>query len=255
MAIDKNIANTVDRAIDVLNIIAASRLGEFSASDLAEQMGMSRSSTYRLLLTLQGRNLLRTVGNGNYKLGLGVLAWSQKLLTDDGLVEAMTAVLERVTASTGETTYLGVLDGHRVLYVARVNSPHPVHMRSSVGVSNPLHSTALGKVLLAFSPPAEFATYCADIHLETRTKNTITSVDALAEEIDRVRAHRYATDDEENEEGIRCVAAPVVVADRAIAAVSVSSPAFRTPVEKLIKYAQTLNQEIAAATSVTRGTL
>jgi IclR family acetate operon transcriptional repressor len=119
-----------------------------------------------------------------------------------------------------------VLDGEQAGYVAKVDSAHPIRMSSHVGWRGPLHATAVGKVLLAWSPPELLARITSGA-LRRYADHTIVDADALAAEIAKVRRQGFAVDSEELLDGLVCVAAPVQSGTRLVGAVSVSGPALR----------------------------
>ena len=142
--------------------------------------------------------------------------------------------MRRLAEQTRETCFLGIRDDRSVLYIAKADSPQAVRPAAGVGARNPLHSTGLGKALLAFASPEADVAYAEGGPLEVKTPNTIVDPGRLATELERTRARGYAIDDVENEDGVRCVAAPIRDhAGEVIAALSVSAPAYRFALEDL----------------------
>jgi DNA-binding IclR family transcriptional regulator len=124
--------------------------------------------------------------------------------------------------------HLAVLDRAEVLYMERVEAQRSLTMGSKLGGRNPVYCTALGKAILAHSPAIEVEQILAACRMEARTRNTFTSALALKRELERIRDRGYAIDDEEIEDGIRCVSAPILNrTNRAVAAISVSGPSSR----------------------------
>jgi DNA-binding IclR family transcriptional regulator len=133
-----------------------------------------------------------------------------------------------VALEVGETVHLAVLDRTEVLYIERVEALRSLTMGSKLGGRNPVYCTALGKAILAYSPDIEVEQILAACRMEARTRNTFTSALALKRELERIRDRGYAIDDEEIEDGIRCVSAPILNSvNRAVAAISVSGPSSR----------------------------
>jgi IclR family acetate operon transcriptional repressor len=148
------------------------------------------------------------------------------------------------TSKTSETTHLGVLHFPFVVYIDKVESPHAVRMHSQVGAMNPVYRTGLGKALAAFSSDALIDEICAG-PLEATTPNTITDGDALRADLLLTRERGYSVDDVENEEGIRCIGAPVLGHDgRPLAAVSLAGPDVRLTLE----VAHALGPDLVAVT-------
>jgi DNA-binding IclR family transcriptional regulator len=195
--------------------------------ELVSASGMSRSTALRILEALLEREVLQQDSAGAYGLGPQLAVWGQQYL--DGLDVRRQAedLMRGLSDETRETCYLGVRDQRRVLYVAKADGSQAVRLAAHVGSRNPLHSTAIGKALLAFMPGAVVQEYLQG-PLERRTPNTITEPGRLAGELAATRARGYAIDDIENEDGVRCVAAPVRDhAGDVVASLSVAAPAYR----------------------------
>jgi DNA-binding IclR family transcriptional regulator len=148
-------------------------------------------------------------------------------------------VLEALAERYGETAHYAVLDGGTVVYRSKVDPPSgAIRLTSTVGGRNPAHCTAVGKLLLSYALPGDRAAVTAWAgHLERRTPNTLTSADALHRELRAIRERGYAIDDQENEPGIVCVAVPAFLTSPTVpsGAVSVSAPAYRTPLARLVE--------------------
>jgi IclR family acetate operon transcriptional repressor len=153
--------------------------------------------------------------------------------------------------SYGETVNLGIQVGGRVLYQDLIESPQRLRTTSRVGSSDPLHSTALGKAILAFLPTSEASRLLISTVWERRTPMTRVGVEALLEDLEVTRRRGYAVDDEENELGSRCVAAGVLDPEGTpVAALSVSAPTVRFDDERLGLIGQAVirsSRELSAA--------
>jgi len=178
---------------------------------------------------LESRGLLRRgIDSNRYRLGLHLYDLGCQALDHVNIRDEARPLMTRVAYEVGETVHLALLDRAEVLYIERVESQRSLTMGSKLGARNPVYCTALGKAILAFSPESEVDGVLAGSRLEARTRNTITKVLALKRELERIRERGYAIDDEEIEEGVRCVAAPILDAsDCAVAAISVSGPSSR----------------------------
>ena len=134
-------------------------------------------------------------------------------------------------------------EGAHVIYIDKIEPARSVRMITRIGASNPLHCTSVGKAILAFLPEERITDILGHIRFERYTNRTISTVDALLAEIEKTRRRGYAVDDEEFEEGLRCIAVPVLDAQRLpVAAVSVSGPSFRVTAQKLPSIANHLLQ-------------
>jgi DNA-binding IclR family transcriptional regulator len=153
------------------------------------------------------------------------------LLSQLDLRKEAEPLLRDLAERTKETVHMVFLDRDEIVYIDKVETDHNpsgLRMASRVGLRNPAHSCAVGKVLLSHFPEEEVDRVIKEKGLIKRTENTITDSKQLKEHLKLVRAQGYAVDDEENERGIRCVAAPIYnETGKAVAAISISVPAFR----------------------------
>jgi DNA-binding IclR family transcriptional regulator len=156
------------------------------------------------------------------------------------------AILARLVGEIGETCNFTMLDGAQVVYVDRVEAAWPLRMTLTSGSHVPLHCTASGKLLLALLPKASRERIAAQLPLNRYTDSTITDAKRFAGELARIRANRYATDNEEFHAGLVCVAVPVVGKKRACAALAVHAPASRMPLERALSYLPVLRKAAGA---------
>jgi IclR family transcriptional regulator, KDG regulon repressor len=236
------VSRTVLKALDVLETLAYSAQ-PLSAPEVAERCGLTRPTTYRLISTLAARGYVATGQDGRYRLGSKMLSLSKRLIEHAQLPQMARPDLEELCRVTGESVHLAVLEDHEVLYVDKVESVRAAPMYSVVGTRNPLHSTSLGKAILAFLPDNERELLLSRIAYTERTPNTITSRADLEKHLDLVRMNGYAIDDIENEDGIRCVGVPVMGNNGVpIAAISISGPIVRMTQERAIELASALRE-------------
>jgi IclR family acetate operon transcriptional repressor len=215
--------NSVDHALRLIEVLH--EFQPLSVSELARRLDLPRPTVYRLLRTFDAHNLIVQEAEG-YRLSLRLLELASTTLSVASLQDAAQPVLKELAQATGETAHFAVLDGDRVSYVAKVDSPHPIRMFSRVGWRGPLHATGTGKALLAWSPPSLLASVLAE-PLERLTRHTLIEPPHLIEELERARTQGYALDNEELIEGLVCVAAPVLAGNRLIGALSVAGPVDR----------------------------
>lgn len=196
-----------------------------SASELARELGLPRPTIYRLLSTLQSQAWAERQGR-RYKLTLRLLELTESAFSVTAMQRVCQPYLAELSQLTGETAHFAILDGMKAGYIAKVDGEHAIRMTSHVGWRGPLHATAVGKVLLAWSD-ASLAAVLLKQPLERYTRNTLSDPSRLLTEIQRVREQGYAVDDEELLQGLVCLAAPVVVKNRLLGAISVSGPESR----------------------------
>jgi IclR family transcriptional regulator, acetate operon repressor len=197
---------------------------ELGVAEIARALGVHKSTASRLAAALERAGFLARAGK-RYKLGVEIIRLGTIALRSFDLVATMQPGMEKVSQQTGETVNLAVPDGADVLNVAEVPSTYILSCSGGwIGRRTRPHAVANGKVLLAYGalPLPRPGT------LERYTPRTITTLDALAAELDRVRGDGYATAVAELEEGLVAVAAPVFdPAGTCVAALSVSGPGFR----------------------------
>jgi DNA-binding IclR family transcriptional regulator len=218
---------SVRRALGILGLFPE-RGPHLNLQEICDATGLHKSTVHRLVTTMVGEGFLRAMPGDQYALGWNSFILGRATSEFYGLEEVVGSALSSVTAETGETSHLAIRDADRVLYVAKVVSARHLHMPSAVGRRVPLHCTALGKVLLAGLPEAEMLRMVYSLRLERLTEHTITSPDVLRELIMQVKVRGYAVDEEEIEDGLACVAAPLLTPQGAVcAAISIAGPASR----------------------------
>ena len=214
------------KGIAIVDLLASSTR-PLRLSNIVEEIGLPHATVVRLLDVLVQLDVVRVDARGVYGLGPRTAAWGQAFLAELDIARLAFDLMEALVEETNETCFLGVLDRGSVLYVAAVSSPQPVRPAATVGSRNPLHCTGIGKSLLAWSSPERREALLSE-PLEARTPQTITNREDLLRELERCVERGYVIDDVENEEGVRCVAAPVLDhLGEVVAALSVSAPAYR----------------------------
>lgn len=230
---------SVDRTLDVLEALA-SRRGATGISDLAQIVGLHVSTVHRLLATLVDRGYVRQdPDSSRYHLGSRVftLANAADLHLDLRLVAR--PYLERMMRNSGETANLVTSSETEVVYLDQVASLHLVKMFTTPGMRGPLYCTGTGKVMLAFRTPEEAEIVLAS-PMKRFTPKTIVTRGALENELAAIRKHGFSIDNEEMEEGVRCLAVPIF--DRrnlCVGAISVSGPTTRMTTERVEKLSAT----------------
>ncbi len=244
---------SVERAFAVL---AALVDGPAGVTDVAERVGLAKSTVARLLSALAAEGAVeRAPGETRYRLGPRIVSLAAGLRPTRSLVVVARPALVELASRTGEASGLSVSDGRTVHYVDQVDSPNPVQVRDWTGSRIPMHAVSSGQVFLAFLPAPAVARFLAT-PLEPLTKRTITDASALLERLRQVRLDGYAWAREEFAEGITSVAAPVADADgEIVAAVHVHGPAYRFPppgseaviAAEVVRAAATVGERLRAA--------
>jgi DNA-binding IclR family transcriptional regulator len=231
---EANLSQTVLKALDILECIAPAEQ-PLSAAEVAKLCNLSRPTAYRLICTLTTRGYATQDDATHYRLGTQALSLSQNVLDSLDVPELAQPYLRHLSDVTNETAYLSILDDGEILYVGKAESSQSVRTHTKIGSRNMLHCTAMGKAILAFLSESDRGNLIERLELTANTPNTITDRAVLIEELASVRVQKFATDDEESEEGVRCVGAPIFDHTGLVfAAISVSGPAYRLSASRLI---------------------
>ena len=226
---------SVERSLDILEALGASG-SPVGIVDLAQRTELHVSTAHRLLSTLISRGYaLQDPQTNKYALGLRVLQLASQAIKDSDLRSIAKPFLQRLMETTQETANLVVLDCDDAVYIEQVEGPRLVRMFTKIGRRVPLHCTGVGKVLLSHLPEERIDAIIAKRGLPAFTPKTITDPNSLKTELRSVRAQGFALDNEEQEEGVRCVAAPVYDRDwQPVAAISISAPVTRLTTQRAI---------------------
>ncbi|MBB1025526.1 IclR family transcriptional regulator, partial [Dietzia sp. DQ12-76] len=219
---------SVDRAFALLDSLAR-RGGRATLGELCADTGLAAATVHRLCGTLAETGHLRRDTRRDYLLGPRLQRIGE--VAAQATRSWATPVLEAVVEGTGETANLAVRDGDGVVYLAQVPSPHSMRMFTEVGRRVHVHCTAVGKALAARDHDDEVRAMLARTGMPGYTDSTIVEPDTLIEELERIRRVGFATDESEQEEGVRCVAI-TVGAGAAAVAVSASGPEARFTEER-----------------------
>ncbi|WP_274653165.1 IclR family transcriptional regulator [Paenibacillus humicola] len=214
----------LDRAHAVLKLLAEEPY-VWKLSDLSRRLGISKSTLYSLLSTMERLHWVDRDRNETYAAGSAMGDFGSAYFRQYDLIEQFRRNGEPVMRRLRESVQLARLEGGDVQYLAKIEAPTPVQMVSGVGVRFPAHATGLGKSLLAFRPEEEVRAVLRDETLRKVTVHTIGSRDAFMKELTEVRQKGYSMDLQEGVMGFCCVAAPVLNrSGEAVAAVSCSMP-------------------------------
>lgn len=237
----------VHRALLALELLA--RRGEARATELAVDIGVHKSTAFRLLGALEEHELVEQAHErGKYRLGFGILRLANAVSGRLDVTQQGREICERLAADVGETVNIAVLRSHYAVNVDQARGPSAVGTHNWVGELTPLHATSSGKVLLAFTSPDARREMLEAAGLTRFTEHTITSIEDLDRQLTAIARDGYVVSIEELEHGLNAVAAPIrdhtgVV----IAALSVSGPAYRLTVERAGEIAPSV---VVAATKV-----
>jgi IclR family acetate operon transcriptional repressor len=238
---EQNTIQSLDRAVRVLERLAQ---GGRTLSALAGDLEMAPATVYRILTTLEQRDLVELdPAAQTWHVGTGAFRIGSAFLRRTNIVERARPVMRRLMGETGETANLGMRRGDSVLFVSQVETHASIRAFFPPGTVSPLHASGIGKALLAVLPESEVARTLAASDLAAFTPKTLTDPDALMADLRQARAQGYAVDDEERNEGMRCVAAAVFnAAGEPVAGLSVSGPISRLKPEDVATMAASVRR-------------
>jgi IclR family transcriptional regulator, pca regulon regulatory protein len=223
---------SLERGLAVIRAFDAAH-PELTLSEVAAATSVTRAAARRFLLTLAELGYVRSDGR-LFSLTPRVLELGYAYLSSLSLPDVAEPHLEALAAEVNESSSISVLDRGDVVYVARVPVSRIMTVTISVGTRFPAYATSMGRVLLAGLPPASLEEYLAGVKLQRLTSRTVSSVASLRAELARVRTQGWAIVNQELEEGLRAIAAPIHDRDhRVIAAVNISTQASRTSLETM----------------------
>ncbi len=201
-------AKILEKGLNLLEELAQSMEG-MSAIELANGIGIHKTSVYRYLNTLLQAGYIKTNGDGIYHLGNRILELGSQMLRRMPLRETAHPFLVKLSAETHKTVHLCVLDGQHVVYIDKIESQRSLPIISRIGSRAPAYCTGVGKALLSALPTDQVVSLLGEVTLTKRTPITITDPMQLLEEIKVTAERGYAIDNGEHEEGIKCFAVPV----------------------------------------------
>ncbi|WP_158129408.1 DNA-binding transcriptional regulator KdgR [Vibrio fluvialis] len=233
----------VSSVLKVFSILQAlSEQKEIGVSELSQRLMMSKATTYRFLQTMKSMGFVAQEGEADkYKLTLKLFELGAKSLEYVDLIELADKEMRYISEQTNEALHLGSLDENAIIYIHKIDSGYNLRMQSRIGRRNPLYSTAIGKVLLAERDEQFVRDTLEGVEFIKHTDRTLENVEQLLEELALVRTQHYAEDNEEQEPGLRCIAAPVY--DRfghVIAGLSMSLPTIRFDEQRMGYYVDLL---------------
>ena len=224
--------NVLGKALAVLQAVAE-HPGGVGLPDLAAKLRLPRQTVHRVLSQLRDSGLLlRDPVRERFSVGPRLVQLALAALGPNNPWAPVRAVLQELVDELGETCNIGVLEGLDYVYIDRIECEWPLRIHLEVGYRMPAHCIAAGKVLLAYLEPDLRARLLRSRKLVARTPQTVTRVADLEAELDRIKAHGYGTNNQENFEGIVAAAVPIRDArGRVVAAVTVHGPVPRLTFE------------------------
>jgi DNA-binding IclR family transcriptional regulator len=223
----------LDRAFGVLDLLASSP-APLGLAEIAGALDLHKSTAHRFLMVLERHRVVERTRTGKFRLGLRLCDFGSRAIEQYDLRDCAQIHLKTLVAQVEETAHLCILEKTHMVYIDKQEPERSVRMISRVGSSSPVLCTAVGKAVLATMPRSRVEELLQSLPRERFTPRTITNREALLKELERTSRRGYAVDDEEREEGVRCVGMAILDGrGEAIAAVSISGPSFRVTMQKI----------------------
>lgn len=247
-------APAVDYALKIIEFLAVSS-GEVGISDICNALNINKNATSRVLDALSEQNwiYLSNAAQKKYRLTMKPFSVISKSVEENNVVKISKPYLEEMHNILGDSVYLGIRNGDKVLYMLHFDSVKDVRINGCIGGEYPLNCSAPGKVLLAYGERGETEKYF-DGNISERTEKTVVTADAFFKEAEKIKANGYAVDNEEFAKGIVCIACPVFDSNgRAVAAVGISSLTIYDDTETLVNEKYPLIKDAALKISLSLG--
>jgi IclR family KDG regulon transcriptional repressor len=232
---------SIQKAFAILEHFTAEK-SEWGVTELAKAMGSNKSTTYRMLATLEQLGVIRQhTDSDKYSLGLKLFELGNRVKLHAAFVKQTHSELEKVAENIRETVHLAILKNNQVFYIDKAESPQGLAMSTNIGTYRMAHATSLGKVLLAFLPNSSLEVAVDNLLINNSllkiTNNTLTKKSTLIPALQKIKNQGYAIDREEFEIGLICVAVPVFnQKNEIVASLSASGPANRFEEAEVEKY-------------------
>ena len=202
------VLQSLDRGMLALKLIAEK--GALSVTELAKEMGVDKSTVSRVLETLRKHDMVQLEKNSRkYHLGFRLMYLGERMACSIGIIDIARPVLMEVSRYLGQSVHLCAYNKASVYVIDQIVSSLPYTMSARSGMIEPLHSSSVGKCILAYRTEQRREEILEDYEMTPYTERTITDKDALREELERIRQRGYSLDDEEMFLNVRCIAVPI----------------------------------------------
>lgn len=227
---------SIERAFIILERLSEHPNG-MQITKLASETGLSKSTVHRLLATLiELQYVKKDTETDRYYISYRALYLTRNILSNSSLISVAKPLLENLSNDINETVHLCVEENEEVVYIDKIESNQTIRMYSRIGSRAPMYCTGVGKMMLSGKDDEALREVISRIQFTKRTDHTILTPDDLVQEIRTIRKSGYALDNIENEEGIRCIAAPIYdFSGKIVASFSISGPTTRVTMERIDK--------------------
>lgn len=235
----------IERIIKILDSFSLDE-PELTLKELTKKTGLPKPTVYRIAEALNKVNILSKDDNvSKYRIGVKLFELGSLYLETLELRKLAFPEIEKLSKYTEESIHMGVLDGNEVTSIEGLGSTHNLQAKLWIGKRSPIYCTSIGKAILAFLPKKEQEEILTTIEFKRYTENTITDKKNLKKELESIRRQGFALDNEEHDEGIMCVGAPIFNnKGEVVASISISGPKIRMKEQKLEKYKKLLMDSV-----------
>lgn len=240
---EKELVQSVDRALSILEVVADHE--SIGIKEISQELNLNKATIHRLLSTLIYKGFVEQLPNSNkYRSTFKLFQLGNKRIQDIDILKVARPYISQLANEVNETIHLVVEDANEVVYIDKIEPKHSVFiMHSRIGKRNPMYCTAVGKAILSHYPDIKIKQIWDSSKIIKITENTITDFDQFMQEINKIRTLGYAMDEQENEIGVRCVAATIFDHERKVAgAISLSAPTIRFDEEYLDIYPKKIQE-------------
>jgi IclR family acetate operon transcriptional repressor len=248
---ETDLASAALRSLAILDVIVKAD-HPISMTEIVKQMGLPKPTVFRLLSTLENAGwVLREPGGKDYTTGNRLARLGLDIMLNSSVRTMRHAILAHIAGEIGETCNITMLDANEIIYIDRVQTQWQLKIDLQPGTRVPLHCSASGKLLISDMPRPKRRALLENLTLTRYTGNTITDIDLLESELDRIRDTRIGLDNEEYLNGLVCIAVPIIDAGgQMAAALALQAPTARLTIARAMDYLPNLRRaaEAMAAT-------
>jgi IclR family pca regulon transcriptional regulator len=233
---DKERVKSLEKGLRLL-VLLSRQESPLSLDEITRLSGFKKTVCFRLLQTMKDLNFVEQDSKTkNYRLGWQNISIGAATLKDLSLRRVALPFMQKLRQDTGETVNLAILEGTDIVFVERLEADHILGTRNRIGERLPVYCTCMGKAILAFMPPSRQEEIISKIDFRPLTGRTLTTPEQLRRELARVRSEGVAVNDEELEDGLCAIGAPLMdYTGFAVAALNVAFPTFRHSKEKALR--------------------
>ncbi|GAA0742268.1 IclR family transcriptional regulator [Clostridium oceanicum] len=237
---EKKYIQSIVRACDILDYISKNE--KVRLNELTKEFKLAKTTIFGILSTLEYKDMVYKDENSNYYLGIKNYTYGKIYERNFDLKEIIHPFLEKLAKKYNETVHMAMEENEQVLYVDRVKSSHAVRLASNIGGYDSLYCSAIGKLILAYKSQCQIDDYINKTDFKKRAPNTITEALKLKAELENIKSKGLSIDNEELEQGLICVAAPIFTNSKFTAAISISGPTNRIDKEMFSNMTEDINK-------------